>query len=366
MWKSHLWILYLGWTFPLRTTFLFTDTYRFWALTLRTKLFKLPQFVRLIHQSHCFTKFSGFDMLVKFMFYMRIIWKTYGSISTPVPPSWTFHLFMCFPFYTTGWFAIFTARVISTRLITQNNTSLWLSSPYSKTLPRTLREQADNKRKKWIHTLFYSMQASNNVFSLEKVITEVSQCKGAKLAASGEVGETGMSKAVLGICKAARLLFFEQALVWREGEASPWELAAWRAPQPMESSGEGSEFTAGLLSGQVWAVWGFPWGHEVDRSGGRVADSSRPLVPCVHWGGTRKGRAEKKIQVLMRRASEINRANSRVLNHFSECSNSCARWIKDKLGVKAGHTSDLKQQFPNVSSHRFVYGCTLDLRDHIW
>lgn len=71
----------------------------------------------------------------------------------------------------------------------------------------------------------------------------------------------------------------------------------------------------------------------MDRSGERVADSSRPLVPCVHWGGTRKrrGRGGKKRQELMRRASEVNRANSRVLNHFSECSTavqdkSKARW----------------------------------------
>lgn len=143
------------------------------------------------------------------------------------------------------------------------------------------------------------------VFSLEKAVIQVSQCKGEKMAplwplalelepASRVEGETGSSKAGLGICKAARLLFFDRLLACRGGEASPWELAVWRAPQFMESSCEGSGFTAGLLSGQVWAVWGFPWGHEVDRSGERVADSSRPLVPCVHWGGMRKGREEKK------------------------------------------------------------------------
>lgn len=100
------------------------------------------------------------------------------------------------------------------------------------------------------------------VFSLEEAVIRVSQCNGAKLAplwppalelgpASGEVGVAGTSKAGLGLCKAARLLFFDRVLVGRGGEVSPWELVVWRAPQLVESSGEGSEITVGLLSGQV-------------------------------------------------------------------------------------------------------------------
>lgn len=237
------------------------------------------------------------------------------------------------------------------------NISLWLSSPYLMTI--LINKIGKTKRKP--HCFTACKLQTMCVFSWEKV----SQCKGTKLAASGEVGDTGTSKAGLGICKATRLLFFERVLAWRDGELS----AAWRAPQLMESSGEGSEFTAGLLSGQVWAVWGFPWGHEVDRRGGRVADSSRPLVPCVHWGDAIKRKEqerkkEKKRRAAMRRASEVNKTNSRVLNHFSESNNSCERWIKGEPGVWAGHLSDLKQQFPNVSCHRFAY--SLDLGDHIW
>lgn len=62
------------------------------------------------------------------------------------------------------------------------------------------------------------------VFSLEKAVIQVNQCIGADVApfwllplvlgpASGEVGEAGSSKAGLGICKAALLLFFARVLV---------------------------------------------------------------------------------------------------------------------------------------------------------
>lgn len=64
----------------------------------------------------------------------------------------------------------------------------------------------------------------------------------------------------------------------------------------------------------------------MDRSGEIVADSSRPLVPCVHWGGVRKGMGrKKKEEELMRQASAVNRTNSGMLNHLSERSTSCER-----------------------------------------
>lgn len=144
------------------------------------------------------------------------------------------------------------------------------------------------------------MQASNSVWLVKNIIQD-SQCNGVRLpplwllalesgAASGEVGETGTSNAGLGICRASRLHFFERALVWRGREVSPWELDVWLPLQPLENSDVGSEFNAGLVSGQEWAFWGFPWGHEVDRSGESAADSSRPLVPCVHCKGSARKR----------------------------------------------------------------------------
>lgn len=159
-----------------------------------------------------------------------------------------------------------------------------------------INSTSNNKwRRIWIHTVLQHARKC--------IIIQVSQCKGVKLAplwplslelgpVFEEVGDTGTSKVGLGICKAACLLFLEPVLVWRGEEVSPVELAAWRTPQLPESSGEGS--VAGLLSGQVGPVWGFPWGHDVDRSGERVADSSRPLVPCVHWGSARKGRRKNE------------------------------------------------------------------------
>lgn len=165
-------------------------------------------------------------------------------------------------------------------------------------------------------TAFLHASCKQCVLSL---VIRVSQCRGEKTAPlwplslepeadSRAEWETGSSKAGLGICKAARLLFFDRVLACRCGEASLWEAAVWRPPQLVEGSCEGSEFTAGLLSVQVRAVWGFPCGHEVDRSGERVADSSRPLVPCVHCWGTRKRRGrEKKRQEPMRWAGEFTR-----------------------------------------------------------
>lgn len=107
---------------------------------------------------------------------------------------------------------------------------------------------------------------------------------------SREAGGTGTSKVGLAMCKAARLLFLERLPLWRRGEVFPWDLVLRWAPQLLEGSGEGSEFTVELPSGQGWAVWGFPWGQEADRSGERAADSRRPLVPCVHWRRRRRGK----------------------------------------------------------------------------
>ena len=131
--------------------------------------------------------------------------------------------------------------------------------------------------------------------------------------------------------------------MWCEGEVSPWEPAAvWRAPQPVERAGEGSEFTAALLSGRVWAVGGFPWWHEEDRSGGRVADSSRPLVPCVHWGGTRKRREDGGCDKHWWDGQDEQQGiKSLQWIHQQLC-----KMNKRQAVVPADHTRDLNQQFP--------------------
>lgn len=232
--------------------------------------------------------------------------KTYGSLSTPVPPS---HKSIGVMFVVhQSWIQPSVVVPFSTINWSNNYISLWLSS--SNTMTWLWTNTTNNKESFQIHTTCMYLTALQHasfkqcVFPLEKAVIQVSQCEGDKLEplwplalelgpASGEVGETGTSKAGLGICKAARLLFFARLLVWRGGEVLPWELAVCRGPQLVESSGDGSEFTAGLLSGQVWTVC-FPWGHDVERSGERVADSSRPLVPCVHWKGTRKRRRGEK------------------------------------------------------------------------
>lgn len=82
-------------------------------LTFSSKLFKAPEFVHFIHQSCYFTIFDGCGMLVIFMFNMRIIRKTYGSIRTPVPPAYKCHRVMCFSFSTKG-FSSLTAKIILT------------------------------------------------------------------------------------------------------------------------------------------------------------------------------------------------------------------------------------------------------------
>lgn len=253
------------------------------------KLFKLPKFVHLANQSHCFTTSDGFNLLVKFMFYMRIIRD--ASLSVHHVP--TFHLPMCFA----------THAFLYSKYINQQHIYIFMivilihNDSTQVSHPEPTKPLKENSYHLYL-TVLQHASFKQRVFPLEEV-SGVRQCRGEKLAplwplavglgpASGEVGDTGMSKAGLGMCKAARLLFFERLLVWRGGE-----LEAWRGPQLVESSGEGSGWGAGPASGQAWAGWGFPWGQEVDSSGERVADSSRPLVPCVHWGGTR-GEREKE------------------------------------------------------------------------
>lgn len=81
-------------------------------------------------------------------------------------------------------------------------------------------------------------------------------------------------------------------------------------------------------SAVVWACMSclrFPlrtWGGQERRVSGRLQQIFSSLC-ALRRHGTEEGK--KNRQKLMRRASEVNRENSRVLNHFSECGYSCAR-----------------------------------------
>lgn len=303
-----MWIVDLGWTFPLRATFFLADAYQSWPLALKafqeTKICP-PRTSKLLFHNIWWTWHAG-NIHVWHENHQKDIWLYQNTTASNLQMSSYRVLFI--PYSQNNLGPLCFSVHISTANWSHDSTSLWLSS--SDTMARPWLSENQQTVKKILISYHLYLTVSQHaslkqcVFSLEKAVIPVSQCKGEKLAplwplavelgpASGEVGDTGTSKAGLGICKAACLLFFDRLLAWRGGEVSPWELAVWRTPQLVESSGEGSKFTAGLLSGQVWAVWGFPWGHEAERSGERVADSSRPLVPCVHWGGTGERRGGK-------------------------------------------------------------------------